>query len=89
MVGRHGYGTARVTRRLDTVRSEHAGGLLVQPLDLELISYLSSSPINRVGRKLQYTRSLQGHNGDAERPKMFLDIYDLILLAEEDEINGE
>jgi len=76
-------------RRDEAARHRATPALLLQPLDLELISYLSSSPINRVGRKLQYTGSLQGHNGDAERPKMFLDMYDLILLAEEDEINGE
>jgi len=68
---------------------ERTADLRVQSLDLELVSYLRSSSINRVGRKLQHTGSLERYAGNAERPKMFFDMYDLIFLAKKNEINGE
>lgn len=68
---------------------ERAADLRVQWLDLELVAYLGSSSINRVGRQLQHTRSLERYAGDAEGPKMFFNMYDLIFLAKENEINGE
>jgi hypothetical protein len=68
---------------------ERTAELRVQSLDLELVSYLRSSSINRVGRQFQHTRSLERYAGDAERPKMFFDMYDLIFLAKKNEINGE
>jgi hypothetical protein len=69
--------------------NERTADLRVQSLDLELVSYLRSSSINGVGRQLQHTGSLERNAGDAERPEMFFDMYDLIFLAKKNEINGE